>query len=291
MLKSLPILRQKPILIVGLPRSGTTWLASILNTARGIEYFHEPFNSNHVPEAVLLADKYLRENDIDREFEAYCQKIFSGKHESGFVCHKLSDFYQKYRWFPGRVMVKDVRCHHTLAWIDRHISPTIIIAMRHPCAVANSLLRLYGEGVGDRLFQRILNLPELIEDYLHPFQDLFDRAEGFWQKIGVVWGATYYVIQQQSLQKNNWIFVKHESLCLDPERKYRQLFDRLNLQWTTQTDRLLNLSTTQDSGHPYVPERIASQEYNKWKKQIEPCQIEQVKEFVLPFKLPYYSDF
>lgn len=35
---------QPKIFIVGLPRTGTTWIASILNTARGIKYVNEPFN-------------------------------------------------------------------------------------------------------------------------------------------------------------------------------------------------------------------------------------------------------
>jgi Sulfotransferase family len=282
---------RKPILIVGLPRSGTTWIASILNTACGIKYFHEPFNTFNVPEADRHADKYLRASDRDREFKGYCQKTFAGKNESEFVNHKLSNFYQKYRWFPGRVMVKDVRCHMALDWIDRHISPTIVIVIRHPCAVASSLFRLYGEGVGERLIQRILDRPKLIEDYLTSFQDLFDQAQGFWQKFGLVWGATYHMIQQQQKQHPNWIFVQHESLCLNPEQEYRKLFDRLNLQWTIQTDRLLNRSITQDSGHPYIPERIAAQEHSKWKNQVSPLQIEQVRKFVQPFKIQYYSNF
>lgn len=284
-----PLARQ-PILIVGLPRSGTTWMASILKTAGGIKYFHEPFNTFNVPESVQHANKYLRANDCDREFQQYCQKIFTGKNQSDFVNHQLSEFYQKYRWFPGRVMVKDVRCHMTLDWLARHISPAMVIAMRHPCAVASSLFQLYGEGVGERLIQRILGQPKLIEDYLHPFKDLFDRVQGFWQKIGLVWGITYYVIKQQSMQHPNWIFIQHEALCLDPEREYRQLFDRLHLEWTTQTEIFLARSTSQDSGHPYVPERITVREPNKWKEKLEPDQIKQVMEFVRPFNLQYYSD-
>ncbi len=46
---SMLVADKRPAFIVGLPRTGTTWIASILNTAPGIKYFHEPFNPHNVP--------------------------------------------------------------------------------------------------------------------------------------------------------------------------------------------------------------------------------------------------
>lgn len=290
MLKKLVHLDRKPVLIVGLPRSGTTWIGSTLSTARGIKYFYEPFNFSQLPDVERYAHLYLRSCDLAREFETYLNHVLAGKNERDFVNQKLSPVYKQYRWLPGRVLVKDVHCFFALDWIQTHTSMRIAVVVRHPCGVAESIFRLYGEKVGDRLLSRLMNQPQLIQDYLIDFQDLFERAQGFWQKFGLFWGATYYLLQQQQKQHPNWLFIQHEELCRNPKTEYRKVFERLHLEWTAKTDIFLNQSTSQDSGQPYVPERITRQEPNKWKYKLEPQQIQHVMEFVRPFNLQYYSD-
>ena len=38
---------QKPILITGIPRSGTTWVGNIIPSAPGVGYIYEPFLPVH----------------------------------------------------------------------------------------------------------------------------------------------------------------------------------------------------------------------------------------------------
>lgn len=282
------IAQRRPIYVVGLPRTGTTWIASILNTAEAIKYFHEPFNHNNVAEAAMYSMKYIRAGDDDYVFARFCSDAFVGRTDGPNVRSQLSWRYRRFPWWPGRVMVKDVHSFGALEWIHQHISPVTIIVMRHPCAVAASWLRL---NYGIESFQRLLDQPNLIDDYLEPFEGLLRSARGYLEKIGALWGATYYVMLQQQRIHSDWILVQHEELCRDPVEQYRKLFRILDLQWTQKTDELIAVSTTRHSNKPYELERISSQEPDKWKEELSAEQIEQVRQFVEPFGIQYYTDF
>jgi hypothetical protein len=41
--------REPPILVVGIPRSGTTWLARTIASHPLVRYVHEPDNHHHAP--------------------------------------------------------------------------------------------------------------------------------------------------------------------------------------------------------------------------------------------------
>ena len=65
----------KPILVIGPPRSGTTWVAQMLASASGVCYFHEPDNEKVRPIAFHLKQRlhrfpYLRVGQHVPEFEA-----------------------------------------------------------------------------------------------------------------------------------------------------------------------------------------------------------------------------
>lgn len=116
-------------------------------------------------------------------------------------------------------------------------------------------------------------------------------AKGFWQRMGAFWGASYYVMLQQQKQHPDWLVVSHEALCEEPERLYRQLFQQLHLNWTKETDELLNLSISSNNKNPYVPQRILSQEVDKWQNELTVEQIEQVQHFVKAFGINCYPEF
>ena len=283
---------QPPIFIAGMPRSGTTWMVYILATAAGIKYFHEPFNPYLFSKAEKYSGKYLRINDEDKEFTAYCRKVLNSYWPDRMMIkdvHYLID--KKVPWWPGRLMIKDVHSLMALEWIDRQITPVIVIALRHPCGLASSWFKASWKPGGE--IKKLLNQSKLIEDYLQPFESLLREAQGdFCKGMGALWGAYYYVALEQK-RKNypNWIVVKHEDLCQEPVDQYRQLFKQLNLHWNTVTDYILDASTNGDSGKRYLPGRKSSQEPDKWKKILEPQQIKLIRDFAEPFGIPYYQEY
>ncbi|MEL7354085.1 MAG: sulfotransferase [Cyanobacteria bacterium J06560_5] len=288
--------QNSPIFVLGLPRSGTTWLASVLGTASGIKQFHEPFNKDHVPEAAQHWNRYLRIEDVDPEFDSFCQRVFAGRMTDSYTRCKLSWPYRawgkKMSWLPGRVMVKDV---HALVCLDRIstlVAPQVVIVNRHPCGLADSWVRTFPAARNSKSVKgldRLLQQPQLIDDYLEPFTGLLSSRDDFFQSIALYWGVVNYIWQQQRRQHPDWIFVQHEELCTDPKAAYEKLFSKLNLVWTDRTNEILQNSTNRDAMQPYSPVRISSQEPEKWLSRLSGDQIDLVKKTMSIFNLPIYS--
>ena len=279
--------RKSPIYIVGLARSGTTWIASIINTAHSIKYFHEPFNCKNVPGASRYCMKYLI-SDADVEFVHRCHDAFSGRMSEDSVRGMLSNTYKQHPWWPGRVVIKDVCSCMAVEAIHRSVAPITIIVVRHPCAVAASWYRLQYDV--DLHMQTLLEQPQLCDEFLRPFQSTLKNARGFWQKLGALWGVVYYSLLQQSKAHTDWLMVRHEDLCVNPIEKFQSLFQTLDLDWTRKTEDMLRVSTQTHSHEPYLVHRVSNQEPDKWKGILDNIQIEQVLDFVRPFDLSLYAD-
>lgn len=287
---------EKPILIVGLPRSGTTWLASVLNTAKGVKYFYEPFNKDHVVEAKEHWLKYLRDDDEDPELSGLWQDIFSGCLNDDWVKRKMARPYNrlngKLSFLPGRVLVKDVYSTTSLSWISKRFSPRVVIITRHPCALAcswaNTFEKTRKSGRIEAL-ERLINQQKLMDDFLSPFADYLRRQEDFFHNLGLFYGANHFVLEKQRLANLDWIFVRHEDLCKNPLREYQKLFQNLNLEWTSATDSLVSRSTKINSGKAYSPFRESAKEPEKWKSQLHKAEAERVLKAVQLFDIYYDS--
>ena len=286
---------QKPtVFVAGLPRSGTTWLASTLSAAQGVRYLHEPFNVACVPAAEPFHMQYVRATDTVPDFARYSREAFSGRGENNGA--RTDHALQQYSWWPSRTLIKDVHVCLALDWIDAHLRPQIVIALRHPCAMIASWSRLREQipddwhwQEADVHLQRLLTQPTLMDDHLAPYRDVLESAETYFEKLGAFWGASNYVMLQQAKQHPAWLVVQHDVLCVEPEREYRALFGKLGLSWTDTVQRRINRETTNTSkmsARPYTTKRVASDQPHKWKSELSEDEAEQVLRFARPFDLP-----
>ncbi len=73
----------QPILLAGIPRSGTTWAGTILASADGWQYSHEPDNEKLNPLAYILKRDlhrfpYLPASRVHKDYENLWKLVFSG---------------------------------------------------------------------------------------------------------------------------------------------------------------------------------------------------------------------
>jgi Sulfotransferase family len=277
----------EPIFVAGLPRTGTTWIASVLAATKGTTYFHEPFNYRNVEESAPFAMRYLRAGDPAPEFDAYCQRCFSGRQRHRSVICRQPRWRRRLPFSVGRVLIKDVHSLFALDWIDRQFAPRIVVVLRHPMAFADSWFRMAG-GKSDEIIDRFLTQPALLEDYLRPFESHIRSMDDFWSRIGAYWAACYYVVLQQQQTHPEWIILRHEDFFEDTAARFRDLCTRLDLPWTTRTEQYLRKSNATDSGELYVPQRILSKEKEKWRKALTDEQVEAVTRGAAPFNISAY---
>src|SRR5689334_19773089 len=173
---------KRPIFVAGLPRTGTTWISTVLAATTGTTYFHEPFNYLNVKESAPFLMRYLRAGDQDSEFSAYCQRCFAGRQRSRAVIRYQPKWRRHLPFFFGRILIKDVHTFLSLDWIDRHIGAQIVVVLRHPMAAADSWFRMT-EGRNEQILDRLFNQPALLDDYLRPFESHLRSANDFWERF------------------------------------------------------------------------------------------------------------
>ena len=277
-----------PIYLAGLPRTGTTWIASVLAATAGTAYFHEPFNYRNVEESAPFAMRYLRAGELAPEFAAYCERCFSGRQRHRSVIGRQPKWRRRLPFWPGRILIKDVHSLLALDWIDRRFGPRIVIVLRHPMAFADSWHRMAGDN-SEQAIDRLLTQPALLEDYLRPFESHIRSMDDFWSRIGAYWGACYYVVLQQQRNHPEWIAVRHEDFFEDTTKRFRELCSRLDLAWTARTEGYLLKSNASDSGELYVPQRILAKEKDKWRKALNSQQMEAITRGAAPFNISAYA--
>ncbi len=92
------------VLVAGLPRSDTTWIAEVLRRASGLPYVHEPDHEKIWPMAWVAKRElhrfpYLAAHDKAPEFEAMWRASFRGLHAREPIARVIHSFYGQGRYF------------------------------------------------------------------------------------------------------------------------------------------------------------------------------------------------
>ena len=335
--------KQRPILLAGIPRSGSTWAVKVLAQSPGSSFYHEPDNEKTKFLAYALKNDlhrfpYLRADFQQSDYRKLWTTVFFerrmflllqkalnnyllpsqqlleygiGKkcglmHEPGFFRHvvsptnlkthpstllfdKLGIYITRFATsFPlgnstNRVIVKSVHAILSLPWIEKHFNPQIIVIFRNPLNVISSYLTLK---IPDSI-RNIFAQSELVHDHLAPFPKKWLLARTNVQKMAAQIGAIYKVLENQISDHPQWIIIKHEELCQDPEREYKKLYKQLDLYWNKNAQDFVKASNKKAEG--FVTSRIARDEINKWKDKLTSDQVTEINRIIEGFNLKTYS--
>ncbi|HSJ64600.1 MAG TPA: sulfotransferase domain-containing protein [Gemmatimonadaceae bacterium] len=203
-------------LIAGMGRSGTTWVAAVVNHDFSHRIVFEPFRPHVVRAAEAFGPfPYVRPADRDGTRVAAAEAILSGRTPRGTV-----DRGHRGRVFRRRI-VKEVRCNLMLGWLQA-IRPRmpIVLVMRNPFAVAASWVRLgWGRVPGEARSEVdvILAQDELLEDFPVVSQaasavdpgDPFERSMFQW--------AVAHLVPLRQLDMRAAHLLHYEDLILRPD--------------------------------------------------------------------------
>ena len=205
----------KTVFLAGTGRSGTTWLAGLINHDQSYRDVFEPFHPGKV-EALrgFKSKQYLRPDDRREEFLAPARRVLSGEIRS--------------RWtdrggaiLAHRRLVKDVRANLLLGWMSENFSDMpVVLLMRHPGAVVSSRLAL---GWRDNLSET-MDQEDLVEDHLLPMEADILAARDPFERHLFLWCIDNYVPLRQ-FRPGGLHLCFYEDLLLNPEPELRRLFD------------------------------------------------------------------
>lgn len=200
---------KRSVILAGTGRSGSTWVGDLINHDNHYRVIFEPLASRRVPSVRHFKwGQRLAPDCSDPALTQPLHNILAGR-----INGKWTDQYNR-RFISRSRLIKFIRANLMLAWIRaQYPSVPIILLLRHPCAVAHSMLSLKDwqwnrEGYTDQ--------PMLFNEILSPFRDHITRDLPLFERYITNWCIEYFVPFSE-LRQNQFLPVFYEDLCLKPE--------------------------------------------------------------------------
>lgn len=286
------------ILVFGLPRSGTSWMAKIFDSHPDTLYLHEP-------------DKHVRLRDVPVVLpaeprvglDAFLRRVLANR--SPDVTGKLPAFTKSYRSGarhlartaagcaarflpprlarvpdlidPGRrprLVWKSVNSLGRLGALARLLPHArILLLLRHPCGQIASVLRGYATGN--------IQGPPPSEQY-RVFEMLLETEQARARGLTLAALKAMHPVERQAWR---WVLflekavadtarlahcrlLRYEDLCAAPVEGARELFAFAGLGWHERTEAFIRASTDGESEQYYALRKDPGRSASKWQREL-----------------------
>ena len=271
------------VLVAGLPRSGTTWIGEVLGHTEGAWYLHEPDNHLVRPDAWWAKRRLgpypeLRPDAVAADYERLWALAFAGGPRPSLLyaaarilqragASRLSGQLagrQRSRPAQGPLVVKSVHCARSLEWVADRFSPAVVVVERHPFGVISSWRKLGWDDFLDRDPGALRYAAAVLGvDPPLPGASWLERAA--WH-----YGVLSSYLDQTRRRHPDWLVVRHEVVCADPEPALRRLSARLGLHFTEETAR--HLAASNRPGDGYSTHRLWHEQVDGGRSRLNPAE-------------------
>jgi hypothetical protein len=300
---------ERPILVTGGHRTGTTWVGKMLAADEDVAYISEPLNVLHRPGVFSVPVKHWytyinQENEADYltafnellDFDYHLwDEIRSIRSRKDFL-RMGRDFHIFYvaNLHGQRALLKDPFAVFSLPWFAEKLNCQIVVTVRHPAAFASSLKRL-GWSFD---FNDLLNQPALMRDHLEPFRaDMQSiKADDVIGQAALLWTMIYRVVHTDRERIPSIQIVRHEDLSLDPITGYRKLYDALALNFTPHVEQIILNSSSSENPTELSKNKTHSVKLDSranmenWKKRLSADEITRIRRATEEVAHLYYPE-
>jgi len=297
----------RPIVIAGLPRSGTTWTLTALSQGPGIRPAPERDNEDNNPSAIYakrMLGRYplLNPGDASPAYRQLWEWILSGADEPRrlALARWLLGPAAKKRIFEGkrdfaawsagnlarnprpgreatgpsggrRVIAKSIHAQLALDWLDSEFKVDVLVLLRHPANVLASWMQV---NLKDARNSTLETRPEVRTRYLDPWDVRLpgpDPVEQMCWRICLLTAA----LEDAAERHPRWLVRTHEDLCHDPVTKFQTLCHDLGLEWTDRHHDYLVSHNTPGDG--FKLRRVAEDLPNAWENRLDDAALDTLK--------------
>lgn len=258
----------RPILVTGLPRSGTSWAGKMLEGSDEVVYVNEPMNPGHPPghsPGVLNAQitrqfQYIG-SDPDGGWRAAFTDTLALRYRLGAELRRNRGGYDlaragKYlaafttgRLRGRRALLDDPFALLSTPWLVTEMGCQAVVLVRDPVAFVGSWRRLRW----DMHFHELLEQPELIRDHLGGYAEQMRALIGspdWLARSCLLWTMAYDMVDRAMRPLSDVVLVHYEDLVSTPLDGYRRLYAELGLTWSARAQDRVRLAGTTSAAAP-----------------------------------------
>lgn len=251
--------------IHSVPRSGSTWLGSIMDSHPEVAFRMQPLFS-------YAFKHYLNKKSTSNKISSFFKEII--KSEDNFI----NQFDQKEKGLIPvfkksnytHVCYKEVRYHHILPnLLSKDKEVKVIGLIRNPFSVINSWLKAPKE------FKAELGWKIEDEWKFAPSknQDKLEEYNGYekWKEV------TYLFLKLKEQYPNRFYLLCYEDLLQNPVAETSKIFEFAKLEMGQQTQEFLKASTSRNDIDPYSVYKTKDIDKD-WEKELPEYIIQEIKD-------------
>ena len=310
-LRPAPYESDRPILVTGIHRSGTSWLGRMLNLSGRGAYISEPFNVLHRRGVMDVKVEhwytYITKDNAGPHKKAYSRmldlryglgKEIPSLRSGRDLLRMIRDafVFARGRLAQQRPLIKDPFAIFSIPWLIQEFDCQVVIIIRHPAAAVSSLKRLgWHFNLHDLLAQ-----DQLMQDWLEPFREeienLADQKKDVIGQGALLWRMIYYVAHELKQIYPGIQMVRHEDLSRNPLKVFENIYAELELPFNQKAQQGIMKASQSKNPSEVSIKSIYSTKLNSranlgnWRKRLTNAEIERIKELTKDVSAHYYKD-
>ncbi|MEK7072455.1 MAG: sulfotransferase [Patescibacteria group bacterium] len=282
-------IKNKPILVTGSHRSGSTWVGQMLSLAQGVKYVSEPFNPGYGLKIFKSWFIYINDKNEVKYFQPIKNLLkFKGNYRFNLPAWR---YWSNNLWpFNKRPLIKDPIACFSAQWLADNFDMDVIVLFRHPVAFYTSLKRLNWHFD----FSNFLDQGDLMADHLNPFFDLIMKEnKSYAEEAAILWLCIYYVLDKYIAKNSNWIVKRHEDISLNPINEFKDIYNQLGLNFTNKIKKEIIKYSSGKSSEPIKVldlKRDSQSVVRQWLGQTSEEEIATIKNITGALANKYYPE-
>jgi len=305
------------VLLMGLPRSGTTWIAKMFDSSPDTVYCHEA-DRGLILRSMPLAPDVSESETLQPIAQGFIDNLL--KIRDPHVVGSQPQFHKDYRSAPAAALhglsTLASKAASTLGWkwpiypmVNYDNVPNlrvvwksvisigrvgvfaralknrrVIVLLRHPCGHVASMLRGEAEhrfhfppSEDYRLFEILLNTRPA-----HEHRVTLDHLMSLHPAERLAW--RWVIMYEKALQDIQGIegcmSIRYEDVCVQPEVHARQMFEFCGLPWNAATAVFLKTSTASEKKKYYAVVKNPLKSAMRWQSDLSEDDIDRIYKVV-----------
>lgn len=254
-----------PLLVTGLPRSGTSWAGKMLEASSQVVYVNEPMSLSRPPggsPGVLDAPVRHRFQYVDPQDDEVWRRAFADTLRLRFhPLRELRAVRHPYHLARGakyglefslgalrgrRAMLDDPNAVFASRWLAETMGVRTVYVVRDPVGLIGSWRQLDWRPHLDALLAQ----PALLRDHLDDEADDIAAAlesDDWLERMCCLWNVAHRFIDSVRGDLDGVTVRRYEDLANEPIEQYRALYEWCELEWSSEAEAAIDDATSSSS--------------------------------------------